>query len=389
MAIAKPQKIGKIYGSLEVVEYLGDLKYKCHCECGNDCIVRTTELRNDSRGIFECEECREKKRKNRPLRGEKEGLVFGEVKVIKYLGDAKYLCHCNRCDSDFITRSYNLREGRRGIKTCGCHCIHYSKNEDFFEKIDSEEKAYWLGVVASDGHVNLKNNNVKLTLKYIDYDLVFKFAEALDYDGPIKVEDVETVLPSGEKCKSKIAQVTICSKKLVSSLVKLGFDNHKTYTLDFDFSNIPQELLKHFLRGYFDGDGTCNITRGPSGKICYHVVCTGSTIMMKKIEDIIKKEINGINTEVFPPKKERPWTSVVRVNGKEWFECFNNYLYKDATIYLYRKYKRYKENMVILDIMKNIDKKNKRVSYRNIPIEDKEKLYELRKYKKYLSDCQL
>ena len=387
MAIKKKKKIGKNYGSLTVTEYLGNLKYKCHCECGNDCIVRTTELRNDSRGIFECEECREKKKKNRPLRGEKEGLIFGEVEVLKYLGEAKYLCHCNRCDSDFITRSYNLRNGRRGIKTCGCHCIYYSKNENFFDKIDTEEKAYILGIIASDGHVNTRDNNVKLTLKYIDYDLVFKFTEALEYDGPILVKDVETKLPSGNICKSKIAQATICSKKLVTALVKLGFDSHKTYTLDFDFSLIPKNLIRHFLRGYFDGDGTCNITRGPSGKINYHMVCIGNTIMMEKIKKLLEDLFPEFSIEVFVPVKERPWTSVVRINGKDSFKPFNDFLYKDSKIYLLRKYRRYKENMIILDMMNNTKRIKGVLSYKEIPIEDKTKLYDLTKYKKYLSDC--
>ena len=379
--MSKFKKVGKVYGNLTVKEYLGNLYYKCYCKCGRYCIVKTTELRNDGKGVERCEVCRKEKVNNPPLKGEKEGEIFGEVKVLKYLGNKNYLCHCNRCGSNFITRSYNLRGGRRGIKTCGCHVIHYSKDETFFEEIDTEEKAYFLGVIASDGHINLKDNNVKLTLQLLDYDLVAKFAKALQYNGPILVKDIETVLPNGKKCKSKIAQVTICSQKLVASLIKMGFDNRKTYNLNFDFSFIPKQFIRDFIRGYWDGDGTCNITRGPSGKISYHALCIGNTIMMKKLKEIIEREILGIKIKISTPIKERPWTSVIEVVGKEWFEKFINYLYQNAKVYLQRKYISYKENIVILDMMRSKNIK----SYKNIPIEDKKKLYQIKKYKKFLT----
>ena len=380
------KKVGKVYGKLLVKEYLGNLNYRCVCDCGKECIIRTTNLRKDKRGTFSCEDCRKKEKDNKENKGRKVGMVFGEVKVLKYIGNSNYLCHCNRCDNDFITKTYNLREGRRGIKTCGCNCLHYEKDEEFFDEINTEEKAYILGLIASDGHVNLKNNNLKLTLNYKDYELVEKFAKTLKYNGPINIKDTETTLPNGKTCKSKVAEVVICSKKLVSRLTELGFDNIKTYTLDFDFNIIPSDLLRHFLRGYFDGDGTCNITRGSSGKINYHICCSGRTVMMENLKRKFEEIFPDIKINIYVPIKNRPWTSTIYYNKKKGFKKFVDYLYKNSKIYLYRKYKTYKENLVILDMMEIIDNKKGVKKYKNIPIENKKELYKDKRYKEFLKD---
>ena len=52
-----PSKVGRTYGQLKVVEYLGNGLYDCECSCGNHRQVLTTNLRNDKKGVFRCENC--------------------------------------------------------------------------------------------------------------------------------------------------------------------------------------------------------------------------------------------------------------------------------------------------------------------------------------------
>lgn len=51
--------------------------------------------------------------------------------------------------------------------------------------------------------------------------------------------------------------IQIGSKKLYEKLLKLGFTPNKSLTLVFP--NIPDNVLRHFLRGYFDGDGSTSL----------------------------------------------------------------------------------------------------------------------------------
>ena len=48
----------------------------------------------------------------------------------------------------------------------------YSVNSSFFEKIDTEEKAYIIGFIAADGHVDAKHYRLNITLKDSDYKLL-------------------------------------------------------------------------------------------------------------------------------------------------------------------------------------------------------------------------
>ena len=49
----------------------------------------------------------------------------------------------------------------------------YIYNRDFFEKIDSEEKAYWAGFIAADGNVRKDFHKMRIELNIKD-NLIFK-----------------------------------------------------------------------------------------------------------------------------------------------------------------------------------------------------------------------
>ena len=377
-------KIGKRYGKLEVKEYLGNLRYKCLCDCGRTCIVVTGSLRNDGKGVYECEFCREEKRENKPLKGSKVGKRFGKLTVTKYLGNRLYECHCD-CGNDCITRSYNLRkeEDRRGQTSCGCDVVSYSKNEKFFEKIDTEEKAYILGFIATDGHVNIRDNNLKITIKKDDEEILEKMKDCMEFTGPIHLHDIHTKLPQGIYKDSKVADLTICCKKMVLDLVSLGFTENKTYELKIDWDKIPSSLIPHFLRGCWDGDGTCNITRGERGKIYYNITITGNYVFLSDIRDYLKNKFPSWNFDDF--KKERGSNSdkiyVLRFGRKKNFQEFTDFLYKNSNIFLKRKYDLYLLNSCLLDLINHTDKK----SYDNIPFKNKEELLKIKKYSEILS----
>ena len=53
-------------------------------------------------------------------------------------------------------------------------------NKNFFNKIDTEEKAYFLGFLYADGYNNTDRNSVALSLKEDDKEILEKYSEKTD-----------------------------------------------------------------------------------------------------------------------------------------------------------------------------------------------------------------
>jgi len=124
----------------------------------------------------------------------------------------------------------------------------YSYNDNVFESIDNEEKAYWLGFLYADGYVrsDKRGNELKLKLGVKDKEHLLKFKKFISNDDiPVVYEEYKN---------SKCYKVSINSKKIVNDLIKLGCVNKKSLTIEFPV--IDNELKSHFIRGYFDGDGS-------------------------------------------------------------------------------------------------------------------------------------
>lgn len=125
----------------------------------------------------------------------------------------------------------------------------YTVNESFFEKIDTQEKAYAFGVLLSDGCII---NSKSYASKYICFDqlieridILEQIKRSLNTDYPIH----RTLLGSKITCR-----LQICSNKMFNDLVKLGVTPKKSLTVCFP-TFIKDDLMPHFIRGLFDGDG--------------------------------------------------------------------------------------------------------------------------------------
>lgn len=129
---------------------------------------------------------------------------------------------------------------------------------DFFKKIDTEEKAYFLGIMFSDGSVS-KN---QFYLKLNDEDIVVKFKEVLKCDYPIRHNE--------NPYYNYILEVS--SKEMCNDLINLGCTINKTKTIQFP--NIEESLYRHFIRGFMDGDGCIRV--GPNLGHCMFDITSAS-----------------------------------------------------------------------------------------------------------------
>lgn len=212
---------------------------------------------------------------------------------------------------------------RNGVKKIGNK--KYQVNENFFSVIDTEEKAYWLGFLYADGYVRLKNGRsgqLKLKLSVKDREHIVIFNKSLSSNYIIK--DYTASVKYGEgRSVSNVSELSIYNTKLVKDLIDKGCVSNKTFIIRFP--SIDKSLQRHFVRGYFDGDG--NIYKSKIRKNSYQVSIASNFNFLSDIKDIIcVGEIykNG-NIHILSFSKIEDVTN------------FGNYLYDKSTIFLERK----------------------------------------------------
>lgn len=196
-------------------------------------------------------------------------------------------------------------------------------NSSYFEQIDTEYKAYFLGLIIADGSVILDSKNKKsFALSLVEQDDYVLYS--------LSKEISDNLLPINKSLythRQNMSHLRFSDAEFVSNLEKYGVIPNKTYHTFFP--DIPNDLLKHFIRGYFDGDGCVCFTKN---KLV--VSFTGSKII---IPEIINKllEANVINR--IPAITDRGNFCSTSFAKRQSIINFYNYLYKDSNIYLTRK----------------------------------------------------
>jgi hypothetical protein len=228
-----------------------------------------------------------------------------------------------------IAKEYNCRGGTilNHLKRWGISIRKernnaiYTLTTDFFHIIDTEEKAYCLGLLLADGHLTNANH---LMLTMSDVDIMYKYQKAIDTNIPIKRD------------KYGNYALNICSKEIGEDLRRIGFHNRKSYGIDISnvISVIPKNLMHHFVRGMFDGDGSIRIymydyIKNPQ----YHFGYTGT----KEVVEFVYNYL-GLHTKIV---KESDITYTCVTSCKQTIKEIYEKLYKDATIYIARKRKTF------------------------------------------------
>jgi intein/homing endonuclease len=131
--------------------------------------------------------------------------------------------------------------------------IYKIKNERYFEKIDSAEKAYFLGILYADGYIS--KNCVEISLQKIDQDILKKLSKIIYGKSVLKYRKAQIKLFNNKQYKQKEqTRFTFTSNKIVKDLKNHGLMENKSLKIRFPY-HINKNLYSHFIRGYFDGDG--------------------------------------------------------------------------------------------------------------------------------------
>lgn len=262
--------------------------------------------------------------------------------VNKYLTN-KYTCNELGIEYGVCRSAVSKLLNRRNIQlnhNLSTYARKYTLNELFFQEIDNEAKAYFLGLLYADGYNDSKRSRVVLSLLDIDKEIIEIFKKEIQYDGPISFSNRKKKNPIWNNAYS----ISVCSNRLCKDLINLGCFNKKTLILNFPTNEqVPNHLLRHFIRGYFDGDGCVGLyAKRKSSSIS--IVSTLNFCL--RLKEIIINNLD-IKPLISSPKhcllRNNNITKNLNFGGNVQVKNFLDWIYKDSTVFLKRKYLKYKE----------------------------------------------
>lgn len=209
-------------------------------------------------------------------------------------------------------------------------------NENFFSRIDTEQKAYWLGFLYADGFITAQHK-IGIALCAKDILHIKKFRKDIEASHSIHVYEGH-----GYEGTKAYARIIISSKKIVSDLKKLGCVEHKSLVLKFpNVKQVPQKYQLAFIRGYFDGDGS--ITSGGRYHPLRLKIC-GTWEFLEGVRAVLNTVISPdqIVAKLEKRKKDNKDNYMLTIGSTKRVLKILDALYADAIIFLDRKYCLYK-----------------------------------------------
>lgn len=264
-----------------------------------------------------------------------------EIEIIEnYLSKMKNNDICKKYNISRYTLSKILKENNVKSKQIKCYL-----DETFFENIDTEEKAYWLGFLYADGYIRKrKNSELRLKLSTKDKSHLEKFKISIKSN---------TNINDGIDKNVKYSYIGIYNKKIVNDLILHGCVNKKS--LIIEFPKINKNLERHFIRGYFDGDGSISFSKK------YNTLnfVSGSLNFIKSLKKIFIEELNIFNCKIIKNKANCYYITWTRMEDiKKIFDFF----YYDSNFLLERKKDKFDQ---IIEKLKN---SNRRITYKNYKV---------------------
>jgi len=219
----------------------------------------------------------------------------------------------------------------------------YHFNEHYFDIVDSQDKAYILGMLWADGYNCTEKGSVVLQLQEQDKELLEQINCITNNERPLR----KTCLSNKNKNWHDQYMLTWQSKHLSALLCAYGMPQKKSLILEFPKWLSP-DLYRHFLRGYLDGDGCISLSK--EGKFA-SVSMIGTSMFLSAVKDIIKKEI-GVDVVVKRDLRARDPICTLRCGRKNDVKKILEWIYCDASLFLDRKHKK---NQQFLEANKNIN----------------------------------
>lgn len=230
----------------------------------------------------------------------------------------------------------------------------FNVNKNYFNKIDSHEKAYVLGFLYADG--SNRGDGIIFTQNIERIDILKNVKNSLKSEAKIR------------ECSQKPGhyRLEVFSDILVKDAEKLGVVKNKSLILQFpSFDIVPELYMSSFILGYFDGDGCiwngkryhCIVkdkTRktGYRKRIIHNVkfTFTGCISFIEPLQDyLIKIGIVKNKTKLNFSKANNPNNNTcdkvctLEYSGRQQIKKLYDYMYSNASIWCEEKKLKFEE----------------------------------------------
>lgn len=271
-----------------------------------------------------------------------------------------YKDYSNGVNISALSKKYGPSQSqvKRALERAGIDIRKYSDYEqfrydvNFFKNIDTEVKAYFLGLLYSDGCISTKKNHVGIDLKEEDSYILSILSKVI-----VKSEDITR--PFKVKGIYYGRGLHLYSKTIVSDLINLGCMSAKTFKIRLPI--LSEDMMCHFLRGYFDGDGCFNINNG-------HSVSDNKRAIFKVVSntlfcsDVVRyfDQTHQRYLGVYHPSPNKD-VGAYQTGNDEVIKFLYRFMYKDSTIFIRRKKEKFEDYFKA----KNFDPYNEQTENKN------------------------
>jgi len=241
-----------------------------------------------------------------------------------------------------ISQMYNVSTqaiwgilNRRNVKMRSQHEVQqkYRCDETYFDNIDSESKAYFFGLLYADGCNLDSRNNITLSLQEQDKHILDTMTQLIQPEKPLQFIKLNDKNPNWKNAY----RIVIVSKHMCDTLNNYGLVPRKSLVKKFPdiILNSSEDIIKHFIRGYFDGNGSISTSQ----KYMTISLSFSSTLdICNFINNIFMQHISGLIYNIEISHKERNVNNYnLRYSSKDCIKEIYRYMYENASFYLYRK----------------------------------------------------
>ena len=247
---------------------------------------------------------------------------------------------CNKCNKKFSSNKKQQKYCSRSCANSVNTANRKVEDESIYKNGLNSINTYILGLIYSDGCISYDKHTQKyrITIAMNDLDIMKKIQSIMTP----KKKLYSYKHPRG---KSNTYSIVSTNKIDINFLFKLGMTENKS--LNMTYPEIDSKYDRHFIRGYFDGDGSVydsttntyysNIKK--SYRYKYVRFTTGSEKFANQLSDILQK--HNIETIVFKDSRVNHNTFYVAIYKKEYVKKFFEFIYKDCEVFMMRKYNKF------------------------------------------------
>ena len=221
-----------------------------------------------------------------------------------------------------------------GVSRIGVGRRQYKINEHYFDCVDTPNKAYILGFLYADGCNFPKKSTISMSLEEGDREILELIRKEIGVEKELEFIDYSNKHDFGYTYKNQY-RLLMFSAHMCRALIKHGMTPSKSLTLTFP--KLREDLIHHFIRGIFDGDG-CVVNGSKSTN--FMATITSTNAFCETLKSVVERYVD-VNCHVYDASNHNGITKVFALSGRQQVKSFLDWIYQDADLLLQRKYNRY------------------------------------------------